>query len=166
MGKKYKPVAPKVWPVETELPSRFWITCNIKGNPLKDMLMLPTHLPPFTLTGRYTQERKEVIKKAHPDDFLLLEECALMHQFMSLQEKGFAWTDQHRRHFRKDFILLPPPSKYQQSCTSCGSSATFPSHPAYIKSMQCHQAQIRSGHIQALQLLISLKVVLRRQEGW
>ena len=36
-GKKYKPVAVKVRPVETELPSRFRITRNIKGDPLKDM---------------------------------------------------------------------------------------------------------------------------------
>jgi hypothetical protein len=36
-GKKYKPVALKVRPVETELPSRFWITRNIIGDPLKNM---------------------------------------------------------------------------------------------------------------------------------
>ena len=50
-GKKYKPVTLKVRPVETELPSRFRITRNIKGDTLKDMPTLPTRLPPFTPTG-------------------------------------------------------------------------------------------------------------------
>ena len=70
-GKKYKPVALKVRPVETELPSRFRIVRNIKGDPLKDIPMLPTHPPPYQPTGRYTEERKSVIDQAHPGDFLL-----------------------------------------------------------------------------------------------
>ena len=41
-GKKYKPVAIKVQPVETELPSQFRIMHDIKGDPLKDMLVLTT----------------------------------------------------------------------------------------------------------------------------
>jgi hypothetical protein len=41
-GKKYKPVGQKIRPVETELPSRFHITCNIKGNPLQNLLTLQT----------------------------------------------------------------------------------------------------------------------------
>ena len=52
------------------------------------------------------EERKEVIEKAHPGDFLLPEEHTLMHQFMSLQDKGFVWTNQQRGHFREDFF--PP----------------------------------------------------------
>ena len=39
-GKKYKPVARKIRPIETELPSHFRITCDIKGNPLHDLLRL------------------------------------------------------------------------------------------------------------------------------
>ena len=35
--KKYKPVAPKVRPIKTELPSRFQIIREIKGDPLQDM---------------------------------------------------------------------------------------------------------------------------------
>ena len=42
----------------------------------------------------------------HPDDFLLPEECVLMHHFMCLQEAGFAWMDQECEHFREDFF--PP----------------------------------------------------------
>jgi hypothetical protein len=105
-GKKYKPVALKVRPVETELPSRFRITQNIKGDPLRNIPTLSANPPPFTPTGRYTEERKEVIDQAHPGDFLLPKERALMHHFMCLQEAGFAWTDQERGHFREDFF--PP----------------------------------------------------------
>ena len=39
-GKKYKPVACKIRPIETELPSCFCITCDIKGDPLHDLLQL------------------------------------------------------------------------------------------------------------------------------
>ena len=105
-GKKYKPVALKVRPVETKLPSRFWITHNIKGDPLKDILTLSANPPPFIPTGRYTEECKDVIDRAHPGDFLLLEERVLMHHFMCLQEAGFAWTDQEHGHFCKDFFPL------------------------------------------------------------
>jgi hypothetical protein len=89
-GKKYKPVGLKVRPVETELPSRFRITRDIKGDPLKDMPNLPTRPSAYAPTGRYTEERKAVIDKAHPGNFLLPEERALMHNLMSLQNEGFA----------------------------------------------------------------------------
>ncbi len=105
-GKKYKPVALKVWPVETELPSRFRITWEIKGNPLKDMPALATCPPPFQATGRYTEEQKQVIDQAHEGNFLLPEERALMHHFMSIQNEGFAWSDKEHGHFREDFF--PP----------------------------------------------------------
>src|SRR5713101_3832928 len=58
MGKKYKPVALKIRPVETELPSQFRITRNIKNDPLKELPKLPTKPPAFTPTGRYTEEHK------------------------------------------------------------------------------------------------------------
>ena len=89
-GKKYKPVAIKVRPVETELPSQFWITRNIKGDPLKDIPSLSTNPLPFAPTGRYTEKRKDVINQAHPGDFLLPKERVLMHHLMCLQEAGFA----------------------------------------------------------------------------
>ena len=106
MGKKYKPVALKVRPVETELPSRFRIVHNIKGDPLKDIPLLPTHPPPYQLTGRYTEECKGIINQAHPGDFLLPTECVLMHSFMTIQNTAFAWCDPERSHFRED--LFPP----------------------------------------------------------
>ena len=132
-GKKYKPVTLKVRPVETELPSRFRITCNIKGDPLKDIPTLSANPPPFIPTGRYTEERKDVIDRAHLGNFLLPEERVLMHHFMCLQEAGFTWTDQERGHFREDFFppieipIIPhkpwtqcnipiPPGIYEEVC--------------------------------------------------
>ena len=106
MGKKYKPVALKVRPVETELLSRFRIVHNIKGDPLKDIPLLPTHPPPYQLTGCYTEECKGIINQAHPGDFLLPAECVLMHSFMTIQNTAFAWCDPERSHFRED--LFPP----------------------------------------------------------
>jgi hypothetical protein len=105
-GKKYKPVALKIRPVETKLSSQYRITRNIKGNPLENMPKLTTRPPPYMPTGWYTEERKEVIDCAHPGDFLLPEEQALMHHFMCIQDTGFAWCDQEHRHFHKDFF--PP----------------------------------------------------------
>jgi hypothetical protein len=105
-GKKYKPVALKIRPVETELPSRFRILRNIKGDPMKDIPTIPTQPPAYVPTGRYTAQRKEVIDQVHPGDFLLPEEHILMHHFMCLQHEGFAWTDQERGHFWEDFF--PP----------------------------------------------------------
>ena len=107
-SKKYKPIAIKVRPVETKLPSQFRITCDIKGDPLKDMPVLMTQPLLYTLTGWYTKERKDIIERAHPGDFLLPEEHALMHHFMCAQNLGFAWCDLEHGHFREDFF---PPIK-------------------------------------------------------
>ena len=90
--------------METELPSRFRITYDIKGDPLKDMLVLMTQPPPYALTGRYTEECKDIIECAHPGDFLLPEECMLMHHFMCAQNLGFAWYNLECGHFCKDFF--------------------------------------------------------------
>ena len=105
-GKKYKPVALKVRPVETELPSRFRIVRKIEGDPLENMPELPTRPADFTPVGRYTAERKEQFDKIHAGDFMLPEERNLMHQFMCLQNQAFAWDDTERGHFREDFF--PP----------------------------------------------------------
>ena len=62
-GKKYKPVALKVRPVETELPSRFRIVRNIKGDPLQDLPSLPT----LYLTSRRgaTQKSAKTLSTGH-----------------------------------------------------------------------------------------------------
>lgn len=104
--KKYKPVALKVRPVYTDLPERFRIQREIKGDPLKDMPGLATNPTDFAPTGRYTLERKEIIDKIHAKDFLWLEEKKLLHNFMMVQNEAFAWDDSERGSFRHDFF--PP----------------------------------------------------------
>jgi hypothetical protein len=103
--KKYKPVALKVKPVIGTLPDKFRIIRNIVGDPLKDIPKLPTHPPPFTPTGRYTQERKDLFDKLNPG-FLLPTERNLLHYFMMIHNEAFAWETSERGHFREDFF--PP----------------------------------------------------------
>ncbi|SJL18848.1 uncharacterized protein ARMOST_22450 [Armillaria ostoyae] len=105
-GKKYKPVALKTKPVLATLSDKFRIIRNIRGDPLADIPTLSPTPPPFVPTKRYTQERKEYIDSIHNDGFLWSEEMKLMHHFMTVQEKAFAWEDSERGSFRKDFF--PP----------------------------------------------------------
>ena len=51
LGKKYKPVALKVKPIYGDLPEKFRIKRDIKGNPLADMPELKPISPEFTPTG-------------------------------------------------------------------------------------------------------------------
>jgi Integrase zinc binding domain/RNase H-like domain found in reverse transcriptase len=104
--RKYKPVAQKVRPIATSLPDRFRIRRDISGDPLAAIPTILPNPPPFSPTGRYTQERYDFIEKAHPTDFLWPAERALMHHFMCLQNQGFAWDDAERGRFRDDFF--PP----------------------------------------------------------
>jgi len=54
--KKYKPVTQKIRPVFQDLPDKFRIIQDIKGDPL-DTLPKLDHTPPeFMPTGRYTAE--------------------------------------------------------------------------------------------------------------
>ncbi|KZV59519.1 hypothetical protein PENSPDRAFT_554482, partial [Peniophora sp. CONT] len=106
--KKYKPVARKVNAVRAPLPDEFRIIRNIVGDPLADMPQLSPNPPDFTPTGRYTQERKDIIDRAHPEGFLWPEERKLMHHLMMEQNLAFAWEDSERGHFREDFF---PPIK-------------------------------------------------------
>ena len=103
--KKYKPVALWTKPIIGELPDKFWIIQNIKGDPLQDLPVLPTSPPQFTPTGRYTQERKELFDKPNPS-FLWPEEHYLMHYFMMVHNDGFAWETSERGHSKEDFFPL------------------------------------------------------------
>ena len=105
-GKKYKPVGLKVRPIYTELPEKYRIKREITGDPLKDMPGLNPNPRDYSPTGRYTQVRKDLIDKLHSGDFLWPEERKLLHEFMMLQELGFAWDDSERGTFRHDFF--PP----------------------------------------------------------
>ena len=107
--KKYKSVACKIKPVIAELPDKFQIICNIISDPLRTLPTLPTEPPPFSPTGRYTQERKDLFDKFNPG-FLLPAECDLMHYFMMVHEDGFAWETSKHGHFREDFFPSRHPS--------------------------------------------------------
>ena len=105
---KYKPVALKVKPLHADLPNKYRIIRDIKGDPLENMPILNPRPPEFKPTGRYTQERKEAMDKAHAGDFLWPEERKLVHHVIMEQEKAFAWDDSERGSFRTDFF---PPIK-------------------------------------------------------
>jgi hypothetical protein len=60
---KYKRVAKKIHPILAELPDKFRITCNIIGDPLADMPILPSNPPDFQPTGRYTMEHRTLSTK-------------------------------------------------------------------------------------------------------
>lgn len=103
---KYKPVALKVKPLHADLPEKYRIIRDIKGDPLENMPVLNPKPPDFKPTGRYTQERKEAMDAQHGGDFLWPEERKLMHHVIMEQEKAFAWDDSERGSFRTDFF--PP----------------------------------------------------------
>ena len=103
-GKKYKPVAQKIKPVYQELPDQYRIIRDIKGDPLEGMPELSLNPPEFTPTGRYTQDRKEQMDKAHSGNFLWPEERKLVHQLVAQQNEAFAWEDSERGRFRADFF--------------------------------------------------------------
>lgn len=103
--KKYKPVALKTKPILGELPDKFRIIRDIKGDPLAGLPALDPNPPKFAPVGRYTQERKDLFDKANPG-FLWPAERDLLHHFMMLHQDGFAWNDSERGHFREDFF--PP----------------------------------------------------------
>jgi hypothetical protein len=103
--KQYKSIALKVKPVIGELPDKFRIIQNIIGNPLQDLLILPTKPPTFTPTGHYTQEHKDLFDKLNPG-FLLPAERDLLHYFMMIHNNGFTWKTSEQGHFREDFF--PP----------------------------------------------------------
>lgn len=103
--KKYKPVALKTKPVLADLPEKYRIVRNIKGDPLATLPVLTPNPPKFEPYGRYTQERKELFE-VNNCGFLFPAEMDLLHHFMILHQDGFAWTDNERGHFREDFF--PP----------------------------------------------------------
>uniref|UniRef100_A0A0W0GFL8 Uncharacterized protein n=1 Tax=Moniliophthora roreri TaxID=221103 RepID=A0A0W0GFL8_MONRR len=88
--RKYKPVDKKVRPVKAMLPQEFHVKRQIFGDTLEGMPILPVHPPEFTAGERYTQERKDIINKNHPEGFLWLEERKLLYELMKLQEMAFA----------------------------------------------------------------------------
>ncbi|ESK81933.1 gag-pol polyprotein [Moniliophthora roreri MCA 2997] len=88
------------------LPQEFHVKRQIVGNPLEGMPILPVHPPEFTPGERYTQERKDIIDKNHPEGFLWVEERKLLHELIKSQEMAFAWNAAEGGNFRTDFFPL------------------------------------------------------------
>ncbi|KZT18146.1 hypothetical protein NEOLEDRAFT_1196163, partial [Neolentinus lepideus HHB14362 ss-1] len=103
--KKYKPVAQKVRTVPATLPKEYRIIRNITGDPLADMPTLSPTPQAFKPTGRYTADRREALHKAHPEGFLTSDKLALLDDFMCKQNEAFAWNDDERGRFKKEFFL-------------------------------------------------------------
>src|ERR1700761_3496236 len=105
VSKKYKPVGLKVRPVYTELPDKYRIKREIKGDPLEGMPALNPWPSKFKPKGRYTLERKNDMESRHAG-FLQPEELKLLHEIVGNHEQAFAWDDDERGSFRHDFF--PP----------------------------------------------------------
>ena len=103
---KYKPVAKKVKSVSVTLPEEFHMTQKIVGDPLVDMPSLSPHPPNFTPTGCYDEAARDIIDANHPGSFLLPEERKLLHHFMMVFERGFAWDESQKGSFCEDFFPL------------------------------------------------------------
>jgi hypothetical protein len=93
---KYKPVALRVKPVIQELPSKFRIIRDIKGDPLAEMPELSPNPSDFEPIGRYTQERKEQFDKQHEGDSLLAEEKKLLQCNRVMVLHGMIQKEVHR----------------------------------------------------------------------
>jgi hypothetical protein len=104
--KKYKPVAKKVKPVGATLPKGFCIVRNIQGDPLADLPILSPHPIDFTPTGRYNQASFNIIEKNHPHGFFTTKERKFMHHFMMIHQDRFAWNEEQKCSFHRDFF--PP----------------------------------------------------------
>ena len=156
--KKYKPVAQKIRPVFQDLPDKFRIVRDIKGDPLDTLPKLNRNPPEFTPTGRYTIERKEQFDKVHSGDFLWPEERKMLHHFMMENNEAFAWDDSERGNFKTEFFppvdipVIPhtpwvlknipiPPGLYPEVCriikTKLEAGVYEPSNSSYRSRWFC-----------------------------
>ena len=105
---KCTPVAKKIKPVAATLPEEFQTTHQIVGDPLAGMPSISPLPPEFSATGHYNEKARDIVDTNHSSDFLLPKEHKLMHHFMMLFEKGFAWNEMQKGRFCEDFF---PPLK-------------------------------------------------------
>ena len=182
-GKKYKPVARKVKPVISTLPSEFRIVRRIIGDPLKDMPTIQPRPPDFTPTGRYTEERRKQFEGLHAD-FLEPEELRLMHHFMMEQNEGFAWDDSERGRFKSEYfpsVEIPtiahepwvqknipiPPGIYKEVCeiikTKISAGVYEPSNSSYRSRWFC--VAKKDGRLRIVHSLEPLNAVTIQHSG-
>jgi hypothetical protein len=103
--RKYRKVEDRIQPLATQLPEEFCIICNIIGDPLENMPILPTHPPDFVPSLRYTQEWYEKLQ-LNPDSFLRPEEEKLAHHLGTKQKECLSWIEEEKGEFWQDFF--PP----------------------------------------------------------
>jgi hypothetical protein len=103
--RKYRKAEDRIQPIVTQLPEEFCIVRNIIGDPLENMLVLPTHPPDFFPGLQYMQEWYEKLQ-LNPDSFLWPEEEKLAHHLVKKQEECLSWIEEEKGEFRQDFF--PP----------------------------------------------------------
>jgi hypothetical protein len=101
--RKYRKAKDRIQLIVTQLPEEFRIICNITGDPLKDIPVLPTHPPNFVPGLRYTQEWHDKLQ-LNPDRFLWPEEEKLVHHLVREQEDGPSWVKEEKGEFKQDFF--------------------------------------------------------------
>ncbi|OBZ76577.1 Transposon Tf2-6 polyprotein [Grifola frondosa] len=82
--------------------------------------------PPFSPTGRYTQERRDAFRKLHDTGFLWPAELDLIDDFMCNQNEAFAWNEPNED-------VSEPTSSPQSSSPSSSIS------PGYRRTFRFHQ---------------------------
>ncbi len=140
--KKYKKVADKIRPVYQELPDKYRIVRDIKGDPLKNMPMLSKQPPEFVPTGRYSRERKEQMDLVHGGDFLWEEERKLVHQLIMQQNEAFAWDDTEKGSF-KTRILPACRDPRDRACAMGIEEYSYSARNAH-RDLQFYSAKSRS----------------------
>jgi hypothetical protein len=102
-GKKYKPVDKKIRPVDGVRPMNTLVETAVPEDPALTLPPLSSTPPDFTPTGRFTEERMKMMdidKNTH----LWPEEKKLFKHILVLNEKAFAWGDDERGIFRRDWF--------------------------------------------------------------
>ncbi|KAE9383962.1 hypothetical protein BT96DRAFT_843045, partial [Gymnopus androsaceus JB14] len=104
--KHCRPVHCRIMPVPTTLPEEFRVICHFPTDPLEGISQLNPVPPPYTPTGCYTQECKEIIDRIHDQSFLWPEEMKAVHHLIMLQEHASMWNEMEKGQFKHEYF--PP----------------------------------------------------------
>jgi len=99
----YKPVAQRVRPVATTLPSSARVIRQFPEDPLLTLPSVPTQPPPFTPTERLTLERVQNLG-LDKDGFLNQEEINLLLSVLKTNEHAIAFCEAEKGRFRDDYF--------------------------------------------------------------
>jgi len=105
----YKKVANHIQPVWMTLPVEYHIVQRIPYDPLLSLPTLPTHLPNFIPSEKFTQENREKMN-INMSGLLWLEEEKLVLFLTKSQEEGIAWDASECRNFWRDYfnpVVIP-----------------------------------------------------------